>query len=57
MKTITLSILRRELNPNYKPRRDNYGTSEPQYLETQSMIVEITEEQFEAIRKEVLKNF
>lgn len=52
---IRLNITRTKENPSYKP--DARYSDEPSYLEIGTMNVEITEEQFEAIRKEVLKTF
>lgn len=59
---ITLEITRREKNPKYNPPKDYNGIYHqsydiPEYSTYDVLKVEITEEQFQAIRKEVLANF
>jgi hypothetical protein len=59
---ITLNITKKEKNPDYK-ESDNYGVmyrqsyNEPKYTEDNILSVEVTEEQFVAIRKAVLETF
>jgi hypothetical protein len=55
---ITLQITRKEKNPEYKnknPMYQEYNISE--FTDYEILSVEITEEQFEAIRKAVLEKF
>jgi len=58
----TLEITCTEPNPEYEPpKREMYGYNHPYNvsptIEHKSLHVEITTEQFEAIRKAVLTNF
>lgn len=69
MKTINLQIMRRELSEDYEKalKESNFNFDKSSYLNRNNpfsmykseeiLNVEITEKQFEAIRKEVLKNF
>lgn len=58
---IKLQIHRREENPKYKSQNhpyDNRTEEEKQFYINQEVLeVEITDKQFEVIRKEVLKTF
>lgn len=57
-----LKITRRVPNPDYAPPKDAYGIMTqrydiPQYSTYDVLSVEISPEQFEAIRKAVIDNF
>ena len=57
-----LKITRRELNPEYKPPKGMYDVMSqrydvPQYSTYDVLSVNVSPEQFEAIRKAVLEKF
>lgn len=60
--TYELKITRREPNPEYKPPKGMSGVYDqrydiPQYSTYSVLSVEVSPEQFEAIRRAVLENF
>lgn len=54
-------ITKRQKNPDYKEEDDPFYTkqftSPPRYIDSESLRVDVTTEQFEAIRKAVLEKF
>ena len=52
-----LTILKRELNPEYQEKRHSYQTEQDRFLSERRLEVTVTQEQFEAIRKAVLDKF
>lgn len=52
-----LQITKRELNPEFQEKGNYYYREVPQYLEENVLLVEITEQQFESIRKSVIEKF
>jgi len=61
---IKLNITKMAENPDYNEENAKFAnshywncSSEPKMIEESALSVGITEEQFDAIRKEVLKNF
>lgn len=52
-----LNITKRVPNPDYQEKRSPYDPESMRYLATTELLVTISEEQFEAIRKAVLEKF
>ena len=52
-----LKIVKRKPNPDYPPKQPNYYPETPAYLSEECLMVIVTENQFEAIRKAALEVF